>query len=285
MKPSTAPCHDPLLCPLYQVDYCAKRAGKHIAASKRRVMFRFGFSSAAAVAAGRSGTDCRGEEHEVVFVWSHVTGKRQLLVDGQEVHRSSMGLGNTEFQHSWRLAEGHRMKIIADGRPQNSWSRQRQFDLTLDGTSFFEFKKVYELGNSAVERADFPPMPSSPFGTASNARDGEEREKDAPEARVLLVDLLDSPQPPSTISPVTVFVPSLVGSATSSATPDSSDSESLSGLCGYVARSPAEPVKAQPSQPYYQQQPHSLLMAHQYVSALSYEHREAPPKVGHESAY
>eukprot|EP00573_Skeletonema_grethae_P004543 CAMPEP_0201698408 /NCGR_PEP_ID=MMETSP0578-20130828/19014_1 /ASSEMBLY_ACC=CAM_ASM_000663 /TAXON_ID=267565 /ORGANISM="Skeletonema grethea, Strain CCMP 1804" /LENGTH=51 /DNA_ID=CAMNT_0048184939 /DNA_START=20 /DNA_END=171 /DNA_ORIENTATION=- len=38
--------------PPYQINYRSKRAGKHITASKRRITFQFGFSSAAAIASG-----------------------------------------------------------------------------------------------------------------------------------------------------------------------------------------------------------------------------------------
>lgn len=95
MKPSKSmssndqtPRYDLGLNPPYQINFRAKRAGKHITATKRRITFQFGFSSAESVAAGRTEADCRGEEHEVVLIWSHMTGKRQLYMDGREFHMS-----------------------------------------------------------------------------------------------------------------------------------------------------------------------------------------------------
>src|SRR5210317_704205 len=85
---SQAPRYDLSLNPPYQINYRAKRAGKHISASKRRITFQFGFSSASAIRSGKTEVDCRGEEHEVVLIWSHITGKRQLFMDGKEVHMS-----------------------------------------------------------------------------------------------------------------------------------------------------------------------------------------------------
>ena len=69
--------------PPYQINYRSKRAGKHITATKRRVTFQFGFSSAEAIASGEIEAACRGEEHEVVLIWSHVSGKRELFMDGK----------------------------------------------------------------------------------------------------------------------------------------------------------------------------------------------------------
>jgi hypothetical protein len=151
MSSDLAPRYDLHRNPPYQINYRSKRAGKHITATKRRITFQFGFSSAKAIAAGETEANCRGEEHEVVLIWSHVSGKRELFMDGKPIHASKAARGNTKFQFMWGLGT-HVLKIIANGTPpMGENSNQRQFDLLLDGISFFRFFKIYQLGRNEVK--------------------------------------------------------------------------------------------------------------------------------------
>ena len=150
MPSASAPRYDLHRNPPYQINYRSKRAGKHITATKRRVTFQFGFSSAEAIASGETEANCRGEEHEVVLIWSHVSGKRELFMDGKQIHMSKAARGNTKFQFTWGIG-AHVLKIIANGTPpMGENSHLRQFDLYLDGISFFRFFKIYQLGRSQV---------------------------------------------------------------------------------------------------------------------------------------
>ena len=105
---------------------------------------RFGFSNQAALDAGESGTACRGEEHDVTVVWSVTSGKRLILADGQEVHYSTNRSGIFEF--SWTMRGNHVIKVICHAAPSMTSSNARQYDLSVDGESFFVMPKVYELG-------------------------------------------------------------------------------------------------------------------------------------------
>ena len=237
--------------PPYQINYRAKRAGKHITATKRRITFQFGFSSAESIAAGRTEADCRGEEHEVVLIWSHITGKRQLYMDGREFHMSKAARGNTRFEHSWSITGNHVLKIIANGTPplgEAARAMHRQFDLELDGMSFFSFCKIYELGTGAAldkrETNDLcvprsisstpvvalPALTYSYRGAAYEARDDYDYEEEdvqqplqrppMPEVTVppVVVDFFDSQ--PSTSFPVSSNLPLLTSSSTSSSSHD-----------------------------------------------------------------
>jgi len=237
MRPSTsssannsAPHYDLGINPPYQINYRAKRAGKHITASKRRITFQFGFSSVDAIASGHTEAECRGEEHEIVLIWSHITGKRQLFMDGREIHMSKAARGNTKFEYSWNIGGGHTLKIIANGTPSNRSSCQRQFDLELDGMSFFKFAKIYELGRSVTKESLATSLTYSYRGMAYDARDDDEEEEEPPmpEVNVTAVDLFDA-QPSPMISPMSNYssVPSLVGSMTSSTSTASSYDEFL----------------------------------------------------------
>lgn len=61
------------------------------------------------MAAGRTGVDCRGEEHDIVVIWSVTSGKRQVYMDGTEIHFSSSRAGI--FQYSWSAKGNHVMKV------------------------------------------------------------------------------------------------------------------------------------------------------------------------------
>ena len=211
----TAPRYDLALNPPYQINYRAKRAGKHVSATKRRITFQFGFSSARAIRDGREGRDARGEEHEVVLVWSHISGKREIFLDGRPVHMSKAARANTKFEHSWGIPGGHIVKIIAHGTPATqSTSYSRQFDLEIDGMSFFRFAKIYELGGAAGR--DAAPAKNG-YSYRGRAYREEEEEAPAPVAEVKVaapaVDLFDSQ--PTPMSQLTTYesLPSL-GSTT-----------------------------------------------------------------------
>ena len=131
--------------PLYAIDFTAVACGKRIANTKRRVRWRFGFANPDALASGETGTACRGEEHDVTFVWSVTSGKRLILADGQEVHYSSSRSAVIDF--SWTMRGNHVLKVIAHATaPMTAEPGFRQYDFFVDGRSFFTFPKVYRLG-------------------------------------------------------------------------------------------------------------------------------------------
>jgi hypothetical protein len=94
---------------------------------------------------GQTGTACRGEEHDIIIVWSLTSGKRQITMDGHEVHFSTNRSGVIDF--SWSMRGNHVMKLIAHASPPLSATPGfRQYDLTVDGQSFFHMPKVFEIG-------------------------------------------------------------------------------------------------------------------------------------------
>uniref|UniRef100_A0A7S2RZE9 Uncharacterized protein n=1 Tax=Eucampia antarctica TaxID=49252 RepID=A0A7S2RZE9_9STRA len=142
--------------PVYQIDFTAVASGKRIASTKRRIRWRFGFTNQDALAAGETGTACRGEEHDITVVWSITSGKRLVLADGQEVHYSNSRSNVLEF--SWTMRGNHVMKIICHASPPiNVQPGFRQYDFYVDGQSFFSMPKVYRLGlNVNVTSASAP---------------------------------------------------------------------------------------------------------------------------------
>jgi hypothetical protein len=140
----------------YQIDCQTTKKGKMIAGTKRRICWKFGFSNRDAVRRGLSGTDCRGEEHEVVFVWSLTSGKKFVLADGHEVHWSKQSLFSETFDGAWQCSWQSQMAgakreltVVAHARKNNSSVADggfRNFDLLIDGVSFSDMPQMFELG-------------------------------------------------------------------------------------------------------------------------------------------
>ena len=129
---------------------------------------RFGFSNKEALDSGETGTACRGEEHDVALIWSVASGKRLIFSDGQELHYSTNRSG--VFEYSWTMRGNHAIKVIAHDMPTMSGNPTfKQYDLFVDGLTFFYFPKVFELSIKGSIHAPCPgvinendrPTPSS----------------------------------------------------------------------------------------------------------------------------
>ena len=114
----------------YAIDYQSDAAGKHIKASKRRVLFRFGFSPD-----GR--TAVLEDEHVVTLSWSPTSGKAVLAADGKEIHMAGSGGGNnadgsgstgskkrlligSKFEHTWEMAGRTEPAVTSANAPQGA---------------------------------------------------------------------------------------------------------------------------------------------------------------------
>jgi len=130
---------------IYQIDFSAVAAGKRVSSTKRKIRWRFGFANQQAIENGRTGTDCRGEEHDVSIVWSITSGKRQISMDGKEVHYSTNRAGMLDF--SWQSKGNHVIKVLCHAAaPMTPEPGFRQYDLSIDGQSFFTMPKVFQVG-------------------------------------------------------------------------------------------------------------------------------------------
>jgi hypothetical protein len=105
---------------------------------------------------GLTGTECRGEEHDVTIIWSVTSGKRHVSMDGKEIHYSASRSGLLDY--SWTSRGNHVMKVIAHAAPPlQPVPGFRQYDLLIDGQSFFTMPKVYELGiKGSIPSPRFP---------------------------------------------------------------------------------------------------------------------------------
>ena len=96
---------------------------------------------------GKTGVACRGIEHEVVIVWSVSSGKKQILMDGVEVHYAQ---GRADvFVFAWGTPQKHVLKVEARARPERCV--QHQYNLLIDGTSFFDLPQTHLIGFVEVD--------------------------------------------------------------------------------------------------------------------------------------
>eukprot|EP00934_Nitzschia_sp_Nitz4_P004765 Nitzschia sp. Nitz4//scaffold49_size126201//29214//30128//NITZ4_003633-RA/size126201-processed-gene-0.63-mRNA-1//1//CDS//3329553122//4755//frame0 len=160
----------------YAIDSEMCNKGRRFAATKRRIKFRFGFGNADAMRAGCSASECRGQEHEVVLVWSLTSGKQRVLADGIEVHFSRPSR-TEKFECTWTMKSGHRLRVESPWAPLTK--DVRQFDLQIDGISFWDMPQIFQLGSSrtrATTRSTPAPLLDLSMDSCSSS------EFDVPEA-------------------------------------------------------------------------------------------------------
>jgi hypothetical protein len=149
IKPTTVSLYNMSHNPVYQINYSNVAIGKNIASTKRKVQWKFGISDGKAIVMGKNGAECRGDEHEVVMIWSITSCKCNILYDNKEVYVMISKRMEMSIEAAWAIeGTGHIMKVIAHAvKPFSAEAGKfRQFDLQLDGMSFFDMPQIYELG-------------------------------------------------------------------------------------------------------------------------------------------
>ena len=144
----------------YQIDYNVKNTAKTLGFSKKKVIFRFGIANPESIrpGSGLSGAHCRGSEHEVTFLWSLKTGKRQLLVDNKDVHFSESGQNGWTTDRAWQhvfhvrdVSTGGNFRCHFISQPVNKEvPGSIPFDLRVSGVSYFSFNQIFQLGTAAM---------------------------------------------------------------------------------------------------------------------------------------
>jgi hypothetical protein len=140
----------------YQVDYRNEAAGKWISKTKRCITFKFGYVSQNAISQGKCGVACRTSEneHQVQLIWSITSGKSCITYDGIEIHYEITNKAESKFEKIWMTNDGHTIKLCAYAVASTSTTsipNIRQFDMLLDGRSYFDFPRIFELGNHGVD--------------------------------------------------------------------------------------------------------------------------------------
>jgi hypothetical protein len=144
----------------YQIDYNVKNTAKTLGFSKKKVIFKFGIANPESIrpGSGLTGAHCRGSEHEVTFLWSLKTGKRQLLVDNKDVHFSESGQNGWTADRAWQhvfhirdVSTGGNFRCHFISQPVNKEvPGSIPFDLRVSGVSYFSFNQIFQLGTGAM---------------------------------------------------------------------------------------------------------------------------------------
>ena len=205
----------------YQVDYVAVNCGKIVAASKRRIRFKFGYTNLEALEAGKTGQDCRGSEHEIVITWSLSSGKQAIAFDQQEVYFDVGDSTQTKIAHAFKDQLGHMIEVKVHAanmstktNPDPDW---KQYDILVDGVSFFRMPKIFEIGIYAPPEEQnyrafpYPSANSSPNGSPQGYRNNmgsilppEDSPKTVEPEPPVVADLLsfdDFDVPPAQVAP------------------------------------------------------------------------------------
>ena len=169
----------------YQVDHSVQNTAKTLGFSKKRVTFKFGFASPQALDQGLTGAQCRGSEHEVTFLWSLKSGKRQLFLDGKDVHYSESGQNGWTADRAWQYSfplrdnlGGRTYKVHFISQPVNKdiSPDMKPFDLRVNGVSYFSFNEIWKLGTPAMISRDGGPRSYGSGGGYNDAHlSAEER--------------------------------------------------------------------------------------------------------------
>ena len=126
----------------------------------------------------------------MTMVWSLTSGKRQITMDGQEVHYASSRAGIVDF--SWTMRGNHILKIVAHASPPMSATPNfRQYDFFIDGQSFFDLPKVYELGIRGAPQAQSR-MHGNPNSYAVSSHGSPQSNEDADLQRAIQESLAES---------------------------------------------------------------------------------------------
>ena len=142
-------------CP-YQIGFHVQNTGKQMSTTKRIIQFRFGFANPEALASGLAGVDCRGQEHDLTITWSITGGKRMISIDGREIQYTAGKRANPSkradiLEAAWRMADHiFELKCYAyvpkAGSPEKRNRKWKQYNLIIDGRSFFELPEIFDLG-------------------------------------------------------------------------------------------------------------------------------------------
>lgn len=162
----------------YQVDFISVNCGKIVPASKRRICFKFGYTNADALSDGKTGQGCRGSEHEIIVTWSLSSGKQAISFDQHEIFFDVGDSTQTKFSHSWEDKFGHCLEVKIHAASMstkvNHDPNWKQYDLLINGVSFFVMPKIFEIGvfpredaaASLALKSNFAPCP---YGASPNA--------------------------------------------------------------------------------------------------------------------
>lgn len=111
----------------------------------------------------------------MTIVWSIASGKRVISMDGREIHFSTNRSSVLDF--SWQTKGNHVIKVLCHAAPPLTPDPGfRQYDLMIDGQSFFTMPKVFQLGVKGAVPSQVPGAYSNPISPVSMGSSSLSRE-------------------------------------------------------------------------------------------------------------
>ncbi|KAG7365218.1 hypothetical protein IV203_038421 [Nitzschia inconspicua] len=133
----------------YRLHFSCEHIGKYRSQTKRKIKWHFGFTNLQAAQEGKRGIDCRGEEHEVVLIWSVKSGKTRLFWNKTNITHLFPGQRHTEQVHiQWKSRSGETFEIVAN--QASTRVDPYQYNFLVDGVSIFTFSHLSELDPSKI---------------------------------------------------------------------------------------------------------------------------------------
>lgn len=134
----------------YQLEFVKSYSGKFVKSTKRRITWVFGFANEAYLADGRKGIECRENEYSVRLVWSILSGKQLVQVNGQQVFE---GVSDENiFDYSWsmygiRKIEFRIIAVAYLGEDEGERGDQNKYKLFVNDQLYHTFPNVYNIGH------------------------------------------------------------------------------------------------------------------------------------------
>jgi hypothetical protein len=113
----------------------------------------FGFTSPTAIQSGKTGIACRGEDHEVELVWSIRSGKMRVCWNKRNITSLfRKGQRSTMVDVAWKTRSNQTLQIVAHASALPGVDQQ--YDLIVDGTSFWRLPLVADLGKRSLKATE-----------------------------------------------------------------------------------------------------------------------------------
>lgn len=123
-------------CFLQAIDFNVKSCGKYCGHTKRKVQFRFWQAI---------------EEHELTLIWSINSGKQVVLLDGRMIYISVSRSSTVDISHTTH--DNTSLRLVAHRYP-SSERGSYQYDLFINGKSFFSLPKMYRFRGNQTASSD-----------------------------------------------------------------------------------------------------------------------------------
>lgn len=104
-----------------------------------------------------------------MLIWSVTSGKRMIMSNGKQILVGSSK--SNIFEHKWTDARGNEIKLVAHATsPMSTASISRQYDLFVNGKSFFTLPKPYEIGLRGLSDTRIPGLITQSNGPNNTQR-------------------------------------------------------------------------------------------------------------------